>query len=185
VGKIGVHEFVSLDGVFENPSWTAPYGFTESMGRAIAALTGSSSAILLGRTTFEMFAPAWSARTAEEDPGAPFFNDTPKYVVSSTLSSADGWQNSSVLGAYDAARIRALKDKVDGGIYISGSGTLVRALVADGLVDELHLLVYPVVLGTGARLFPDGTQHTPLALLAQETFENGVIHLTYAPAAGG
>jgi dihydrofolate reductase len=182
MGKIGVHEFVSLDGVFENPSWTAPYGFTDGMGRAIAELTGASSAILLGRTTFQMFAPAWSGRSADDDPGVPFFNDTPKYVVSSTLRSADEWQNSSVLGAYDPAAIRQLKDGVDGNIYISGSGTLVRGLLADGLVDELHLLVYPIVLGSGARLFPDGAARTPLALAAQETFENGVIHLTYTPA---
>src|SRR3954470_20962956 len=183
MGKIGVHEFVSLDGVFETPSWTAPYGFTEGMGQRIAALTAASSAILLGRTTFQMFAPAWSTRTEEEDPGAPFFNDTPKYVVSSTLRSADEWQNSTVLGAYDPQAIRRLKDGVDGAIYVSGSGRLVRGLLADGLVDELHLLVYPIVLGEGQRLFPDGTQRAPLALVAQETFENGVVHLTYGPAA--
>ncbi|MCO5997261.1 dihydrofolate reductase family protein [Actinoallomurus rhizosphaericola] len=183
MGTISVHEFVSLDGVFENPSWTADYGFTEGMGRAIARMTESSSAILLGRTTYQMFAPAWSTRTAAEDPGAPFFNDTPKYVVSSTLTSAEEWQNSTVLGAYDPQAIRKLKDEVADGIYISGSGTLVRALLADGLVDELNLLVYPVVLGSGARLFPDGTRRTSLALTGQERFENGVMHLTYAPAA--
>jgi dihydrofolate reductase len=87
MGKIAVHEFVSLDGVFENPSWTFDYGFTDGMSRAIGALTDASSAILLGRTTYQAFAPAWSDRTAEDDPGAPFFNDTPKYVVSSTLGS--------------------------------------------------------------------------------------------------
>lgn len=181
MGKISVHEFVSLDGVFETPSWTAEFGFTERMGEVIGALTGSSSAILLGRTTYQMFAPAWSTRTVEDDPGTPFFNDTPKYVVSSTLDSADEWQNSSVLGAYDAEAIRKLKEEA-GGIYISGSGTLVRALLADGLVDELHLLVYPVVLGSGEKLFPEGTPHTKLALVAQEGFENGVMHLTYGPA---
>jgi dihydrofolate reductase len=154
------------------------------MGRAIGGLTASSSGILLGRTTYEMFAPAWSGRTVDDDPGAPFFNDTPKYVVSATLRSADNWQNSRVLDAYDARVIRELKDEVAGGIYISGSGTLVRALLADGLVDELHLLVYPIILGTGARLFPAGTARTPLALAAQETFENGVVHLTYTSAAG-
>jgi dihydrofolate reductase len=183
MGKIGVHEFVSLDGVFENPSWTADYGFTDAMGRAIAALTSSSSAILRGRTTYEMFAPAWSGRTAEDDPGAPFFDDTPKYVVSSTLSSAEDWQNSTVLGPYDPQTIRELKDEAGGGIYISGSGTLVRALLADGLIDELHLLLYPVVLGSGSKLFPDGTQRTPLALTGHEAFGNGVLHLTYTPAA--
>lgn len=182
MGRISVHEFVSLDGIFENPSWTAPYGFTEGMGRAIGALTSSSSAILLGRTTFEMFAPAWSGRTVEEDPGAPFFNDTPKYVVSSTRDSTDEWQHSSVLGRYDPQAIRELKQKVEGGIYISGSGQLVRALLADRLVDELHLIVYPLVLGSGARLFPEGTARIPLALVAQEAFENGVLHLTYEPS---
>ncbi|MFN2560219.1 MAG: dihydrofolate reductase family protein [Jatrophihabitans sp.] len=183
MGTIGVHEFISLDGVFEDPRWTAPYGFTEGMGRTIGELTAASSAILLGRTTFQMFAPAWSGRTADLDPGAPFFNDTPKHVVSSTLTSADEWQNSSILGGYDPAAIRRLKDEVDGGIYISGSGTLVRALLADGLVDELHLLMYPLVLGRGARLFPDGSPRIPLELASQETFENGVIHLTYRPTA--
>src|SRR3954470_17243259 len=147
MGTIGVHEFVSLDGVFEDPQWTAPYGFTDGMGAAIGELTGASSAILLGRTTFEMFAPAWSGRTAEDDPGAPFFNDTAKYVASSTLESAEDWQNSTILGRYDADLIRELKDQTDGGIFVSGSGTLVRALLADGLVDELHLFVYPLVLG--------------------------------------
>src|SRR3954447_22314938 len=182
MGKIGVHEFVSLDGVFETPSWTAPYGFTEGMGQAIGALTAASSAILLGRTTFQMFAPAWSTRTEAEDPGAPFFNDTPKYVVSSTLRSADEWQNSTVLGAYDPQAIRRLKDEVDGTIYVSGSGRLVRGLLADGLVDELHLFVYPVALGGGQRLFADGADTVKLSLADSETYANGVVHLAYSPA---
>lgn len=182
MGHIRVHEFVSLDGVFENPSWTFEYGFTDGISDAIGALTEASSGILLGRTTFSMFAPAWSGRTAEDDPGAPFFNDTPKYVVSSTLTSTDEWQNSTVLDGYDPARIRQLAAEV-GDLYISGSGTLVRALLADKLVDELHLLIYPVVLGSGAKLFPDGTDRLPLALAGQEAFENGVLHLTYTPAA--
>jgi dihydrofolate reductase len=181
MGSIRVHEFVSVDGVFEDPAWTAPYGFTEGMGEAIGGLTSASSAILLGRTTWEMFHPAWSTRTVEEDPGAPFFNETPKYVVSSTRSTADEWKNSTILGGYDPAAIRRLKDEHDG-IYISGSGTLVRGLLADGLVDELHLFVYPLVLGSGARLFPDGAPRIPLALTAHETFDNGVLHLTYGPA---
>jgi len=182
MGKIGVHEFVSLDGVYEDPRWTGEFGFTEAMGQAIGDLTGASSAILLGRRTFEMFAPAWSTRTVEEDPGAPFFNDSPKYVVTSTRTALDEWQNSTALGPYDPKVIRELKEQADG-IFVSGSGTLVRALLADGLVDELHLLVYPIVLGSGARLFPDGAPRTKLALAGQEAFENGVLHLTYAPAA--
>lgn len=89
MGIIRVHEFVSLDGVFENPAWTADYGFTDTMGQAMGGLTDGSSAILLGRTTYEIFAPAWSSRTVDDDPGAAFFNDSPKYVISSTLGSAD------------------------------------------------------------------------------------------------
>jgi dihydrofolate reductase len=88
-----------------------------------------------------------------------------------------------VLGAYDAAVIRRFKDGIDGGIYVSGSGTLARAMLADGLVDELHLYVYPIALGTGPRLFPDGAPRTPLALVDSDRYDNGVVRLTYAPAA--
>jgi dihydrofolate reductase len=180
VGTIKVHEFIALDGVFEDPSWTFEFGFDPKMGDAVGAVMGSCKAILLGRRTFEMFAPAWSARTAE-DPGAPFMNESPKYVVSGSPVTAD-WNNSTVLGPYSAERIRALKDKIDGGIYVSGSGTLVRAMLADGLVDELHLFVYPVSRGTGQRLFAgDGPVRT-YALTGSEAYSNGVLHLAYAPA---
>lgn len=182
MGTIGVHEFITLDGVIDSPSWTFDYGFDPKMGETIAAVMGGSKAILLGRTTFEQFAPAWSTRTADDDPGAPFMNDTPKYVVSSTLKSAD-WNNSTILGPYSAEAIRDLKDNVDGGIYVSGSGTLVRALLADGLVDELHLFVFPLTLGTGQRLFADDTAGIKLALAGSETYANGALHLAYTPAA--
>ena len=129
-----------------------------------------------------MFAPAWSTRTVEDDPGAPFFNDTPKHVVSSTLTDAESvWRGSSVLGPYDADRVRALKQQ-DGDLYVSGSATLVRALLADGLVDELHLYVYPLAVGSGLRLFPEGAPRTPMALLDLQALSNGVAHLTYGPA---
>ena len=152
MGKIAVHEFIALDGVYENPSWTFEFGFDPKMGETLGAITGASTAILLGRTTYEMFAPAWSSRTVEDDPGAPFFNDTHKYVVGSRTPSVE-WGPSTLLGAYDADTIRKLKDETDGLIYISGSGTLVRALLKDRLVDDLHLFVYPVAVGTGERLF--------------------------------
>jgi dihydrofolate reductase len=180
MGEIKVHLFSSLDGVVDAPTWTFEYGFTEEMGEALAALTTSCKAILLGRVTYEQFYPAWSTRTEKEDPGAPFFNETPKYVVSSTLTKAD-WNNSTIVGGYDADSIRKLKESVDGGIYISGSRTLVRALLADGLVDELHLLVYPVALGSGPRLF-EGMDKTALKLLNCKGFSNGVAYLTYGPA---
>ena len=181
MGAIKVHEFTTVDGVVDAPMWTVDYGFPEDLAASIGTLTGSSSGILLGRRTFEMFAPAWSTRTAEDDEGAPFFNDTTKYVVSSTLADAEAvWKNSTVVGGYDAGRIRELTQQGD--LYVSGSATLVRALLADGLVDELHLYVYPLAVGSGIRLFPEGSAQQ-MALLDVERLSNGVAHLTYGPAA--
>ena len=181
MGSILAHEFMSLDGVFEDPSWTADYPWDPKMGETLAAVTGGCEAILLGRTTYEMFEPAWSTRTVEDDPGAPFFNETPKYVVSGTLEQAT-WNNSTILGAYDPDTIRSLKDRTDGDIYVSGSGQLVRGLMADGLLDELHLFVFPVALGAGAKLFPDDGTRTKLALAGTDAYDSGVIHLNYRPA---
>jgi dihydrofolate reductase len=181
VGSIAVHEFVSLDGVFEDPSWTFAFGFDPGMGETLGALTGASRAILLGRRTYEMFAPAWSTRTVEEDPGAPFFNDTHKYVVGSQEPNVE-WGPSTRLGPYDAAAIRSLKDGTDGAVYVSGSGTLVRAMLQDGLVDDLHLFVYPVALGKGRRLLEEGASETRLALKEHDAYDNGVVHLRYGPA---
>jgi dihydrofolate reductase len=155
MGTIKVHEFTTLDGSVGVPMWTVDFPWTDAQTQDTAALTAGATAILLGRATYEMFAPAWSQRTAEDDPGAPFFNDTHKYVVSSTLTEPS-WGPASVL-AYDPVRIAQLKDEVEGDIYVSGSGTLVRSLLADGLVDELHLFVYPVGLGEGPYLVPQGT----------------------------
>jgi dihydrofolate reductase len=178
VGKIAVHEFITLDGVIEEPRWTMDYPFDPKMGEAIAAIMGASEGLLLGRRTFEMFAPDWSGRTAEEDPGAPFLNESPKYVVSSTLQSAD-WNNSTIIGPYSSDVIRELKERLEGDLYVSGSGTLVRAMLADGLVDELHLFVFPLTLGAGQRLFDAGGPATALELLGTEAYESGVLHLTY------
>src|SRR3954468_9831745 len=181
MGKIAVHEFVSLDGVYEDPRWTFAFGFDPKMGETIGAITAESKAILLGRKTYEMFYPAWSNRTAEDDPGAPFFNETQKYVVSATLEDAP-WDNSTILGAYSADALRELKEKTPGTIYVSGSGTLVRGMLADGLVDELHLFVFPVALGAGERLFADGNPKTTLRLAAADSYDNGVVHLAYGRA---
>jgi dihydrofolate reductase len=178
VGAIHVHEFMSLDGVIDAPTWTAEYGFDPRMGEAIGAITERSTAILLGRTTYEMFEPAWSIRTVEEDPGAPFFNETVKYVVSATLEDPT-WNNSTVLGPYDPDAVRRLKDEVEGDIYTSGSITLVQAMLADGLVDELHLCVYPLTRAAGPRLFPEDAAPRKLALAAAESYDNGVLYLNY------
>ena len=181
MGRIAVHEFIALDGVFEDPRWTMEFGFDPKMGETLAAITNASTAILLGRTTYEMFAPAWSTRTVEDDPGAPFFNDTHKYVVGAQEPTAD-WGPSTRLGKYDPDTIRRLKDETEGVIYVSGSGTLVRALLQEQLVDELHLFVYPVAVGSGGRLWADGTDLTRLTLQASDVYDNGVVHLSYGPA---
>jgi dihydrofolate reductase len=173
---------MSLDGVIDAPTWTAEYGFDPKMAETIGAVTARSRGILLGRITYEMFEPAWSTRTVEDDPGAPFFNDTTKYVVSSTLKDAT-WRNSEIVGPYDPDAIRGLKDQVDGDLYVSGSGTLVRAMLADGLVDELHLFVYPLTRGPGPRLFTEEAAPGNLSLAACESYENGVIYLAYRPKA--
>ena len=179
MGKIMVHEFITLDGVIDTPAWTADYDFDPKMGEAITRLMGD--ALLLGRRTFEMFAQAWPGRTAEEDPGAPFMNESPKYVVSSTLENPE-WSNSHVLGPYEPGAIRDLKDRIDGNIYVSGSAMLVRQMLKDGLVDELHLFVFPLTLGSGQRLFAEGDAGIKLAPAETEAYDSGVVHLAYRPA---
>src|SRR6476659_1226691 len=151
------------------------------MGETIGAFTEGSSTILLGRRTYEMFAPAWRDRTVEDDPGAPFFNETKKFVVGAQPLGEE-WADTTDLGAYDPAAIRRLKHDRDGVIYISGSGRLVRALLSEGLVDELHLFVYPVALGKGAKLWSEGNGPTQLVLKAHDVYDNGVVHHDYGPA---
>jgi dihydrofolate reductase len=178
MGAITVHEFMSLDGVIDTPTWTFDYGFDPKMGDVIAAVTGRCTGILLGRSTYEMFEPGWSNRTVDDDPGAPFFNDTTKYVVSGTLSDPT-WRNTTLVGPYDAARIRRLKAETAGDLYTSGSGTLVRGMLADELVDELHLFVYPLTRGSGPRLFTPDAAPSNFSLAACESYANGVVYLSY------
>jgi dihydrofolate reductase len=182
MGEIHVHEFMTLDGVIDAPTWTFEYGFDPKMGEAIGAMTERSDGILLGRTTYEMFEPAWSTRTAEDDPGAPFFNETTKYVVSGTLTDPT-WNNSKFVGPYDPGAIRRLKDEVAGDLYVSGSITLVRAMLADGLIDGLHLFTYPLTRGEGPRLFAEGAAPGKLSLAGTESYDNGVVYLSYRPQA--
>ncbi len=115
-------------------------------------------------------------------PGAPFFNDTTKYVVSSTLTTGT-WRNSEIVGGYDPEAIRRLKDEVGGDLYVSGSITLVRAMLADGLIDQLHLFVYPLTLGAGPRLFTEDADPRKFSLAASDAYENGVVYMSYRPAA--
>jgi dihydrofolate reductase len=156
-----------------------PY-FTPELGQAIGSMMGAQDAMLLGRVTYEMFAAHWPQQTGEM---ADTMNNTPKYVVSGTLQSAD-WQNSTLIPAAGAfAAIAGLKQQPGQNIGMTGSGTLVSALLREGLLDELHLFVFPLVAGSGGqRLFGDPAGQLPLKLLDSVTFGSGVVHLTYARA---
>jgi dihydrofolate reductase len=177
MGAMHVHEYMTLDGVIDAPEWTFDYEFLPEMERDLGAVTDRCRGILLGRTTYEMFEPAWSTRTVEDDPGAPFFNDTMKYVVSGTLEEAT-WRNSQIIGPYDPDAIRSLKDQV-GDLYVSGSGTLVRAMLDDGVIDEFHLVVHPVTRGAGPRLFTADAEPRKFTLKACVPYEHGVLYLNY------
>jgi dihydrofolate reductase len=171
---------MTLDGVIDAPTWTAEYGWDPRMGETIGALTARARGILLGRTTYEMFAQSWPNRSAEDDPGAPFFNETTKYVVCGSLTDSV-WQNTELIGPYDPDAVRRVKEEVVGDLYVSGSATLVRAMLADGLVDGLHLFVYPLTRGGGPHLFSDDTGGGKLSFVRCESYDNGVVYLSYRP----
>ena len=176
MGSIKSGLFISLDGVTEAPgTWHFGY-FNEEMGNAVGSLMAGNDAMLLGRRTYDEFAGYWPNADAN-DPVTKQMNGTPKYVVSNTLTQAD-WENTTVVRGDDVYdQLRALK--ADQNLGMTGSGTLVRSLLAEGLLDELHLLVHPVVLGTGQRLF-EGSAKVPLKLVSSATFSTGVLHLVYA-----
>ena len=177
--RVVVSEFVSLDGVMEDPSWTAPYWSDE-----IAAFKGeedsAADSLLLGRVTYEMFSAAWPT---SEDPGAPRINALHKYVASTTLDQADldrvGW-NATLLDGDVPEAVRALKRETGGDLLVWGSAELARTLMAHDLVDEYRLIVYPVVLGSGKRLF--GAEETTLDLVEVRPFKSGATGMVYRPA---
>ena len=176
--KIAAGLFVSLDGVVESPEkWTGPY-FNDQVGQAVGTLMAANDAMLLGRTTYEGFAAAFGGQSGGM---ADQMNNTPKYVVSRTLTMAD-WQNSTVINGDVAARISELKQQPGHNIGMSGSSDLVSWLLRRGLLDRLDLLVFPVVLGSGKRLFSEPDGQVPLTLTGSEAFGTGVVHLTYTPA---
>jgi dihydrofolate reductase len=179
--KIVANLFISLDGVVEAPDkWSLRY-WTDEIGQAVGGGMAAADAMLLGRVTYEGFAEAWPGRTVEDDEGAEFMNNVRKYVLSSTLSEVT-WNNSTLLTGDPAEAVRALKTEPGGDIMTSGSTTAVRWLLAEGLVDELNLLLYPIVVGRGKRLFPEEGASFPLVLKKSATFGNGVVQLTYVPA---
>ena len=188
MGKIVVTEFVSLDGVMEDPGgaedykyggWTFQYERGEEGERFKVDETMNSGALLLGRRTYEGFAEAWPQRDGEF---ADKFNAMPKYVVSSTLKDPD-WTNSTVIDPSDlAGQVAKLRDEVDGDVVVHGSAQLAQALIEGGLVDELRLMVFPVVLGSGKRLFGETTDKHSLKLSGSQFVGDGVAILTYRPA---
>jgi dihydrofolate reductase len=176
--KINAGLFVSLDGVVESPEkWTGPY-FNDEVGQAVGQLMAANDAMLLGRVTYEGFAAAFGTQSGGM---ADQMNNTPKYVVSTTLTSAD-WQNSTLISGDLVGQVRELKQRPGRNIGMSGSSTLVSWLLRQGLLDQLDLLVFPVVIGAGKRLFSEPDGQVPLTLTGSESFGTGVVHLSYAPA---
>ena len=187
MGRIVVTEFVSLDGVMEDPGGSENFaqgGWSFKISRGDEGdkfkldETFASEALLLGRVTYEGFAEAWPSRDGEF---ADKFNSMPKYVVSSTLGEPE-WNNSTVLKGDLVEEVRKLKQDQDGDIVVHGSARLVQTLIEHDLVDELRLMVYPVVLGGGKRLFGETSDKKPLRLVESKVVGDGVSILIYRPA---
>ena len=186
MAKVIVTEFVSLDGVMEDPGGAEDFkygGWTFEIPRGDEGdqfkldETMASDAMLLGRVTYEGFAAAWPTREGEF---AEKFNAMSKYVVSSTLGAAD-WNNTTVLAGDVVEEVRKLREEQDGNIVVHGSATLVQTLLENDLVDELRLMVFPVVLGTGRRLFGETSDKKRLELVESRTVGDGVAILVYRP----
>jgi dihydrofolate reductase len=188
MGRIVVTEFVSLDGVVEDPGGSEDFkygGWSFEFDRGPEGNefkldeTRASEALLLGRVTYEGFAEAWPSREGEF---ADMFNSMPKYVVSSTLTQPE-WRNSRVLEAGDLVEaVSKIRQDADGDVVVHGSAQLAQTLIAHDLVDELRLMVFPVILGTGKRLFGDPGEKKSLRLVNSKLVGDGVVILTYAAA---
>lgn len=182
--RLVVSEYLSLDGVMEDPMWTMPYWSDEIAAYKRDELF-AAAALLLGRVTFEAFAEAWAPRTSE-DGYAERINALPKHVATTTLAPEGvvrkGWNARALEGDVETA-VRALKGGAGGDLLVFGSATLVRSLVQAGLVDEYRLLIYPVVLGEGRRLFE--RERASLELVEARSFDTGVTALTYRPSRAG
>ena len=178
--KIVAGLFISLDGVYEAPhEWHFPY-FNDEMGAAVGAAMAAGDAMLLGRRTYEEFASYWPHQGSDVEVAA-LMNATPKLVVSTTLDKVE-WQNSTLIKGNVAEELTRLKQQPGKNITITGSGTLVRSLLREGVLDELQLLVHPLVVGHGKRLFDDIGAQVPLTLTDSRTLSTGVMVLTYVPA---
>lgn len=190
MGKVVVSEFVSLDGVMEAPeTWTAPFVSEEQQRAKLEELSGAG-ALLLGRKTYGGFAEAWP-RMMEgyEGPGraelqayTDMMNGLPKHVASTTLEEPLGWNNSALIRRDVASEVSKLGQQPGKDVVVFGSGALVRTLMERRLVDEYRLMLFPVILGDGTRLFEDNADRRSLELVDSKTFSTGVVYLTYRPA---
>ncbi|MDQ1585149.1 MAG: hypothetical protein QOJ90_2598 [Actinomycetota bacterium] len=179
MGRIVSNFFISMDGVVESPDkWHFPY-FDDAMGEIVGSGMASSKSFMMGRKLYDEWSQYWPAQ-GPEVPFSEFINTIPKFVLSTTLKDPT-WQNTTVISSDVAAGVQAVKDATDGDIGMSGSTTTVRWLLANGLLDELALLVHPIAVGSGVRLF-ENTATFPLELLSSETLKTGVLHVRYAPA---
>jgi dihydrofolate reductase len=188
MGRIVVTEFVSLDGVMEDPggaegnkhgAWTFKFSRGDEGDKFKLDEVLNAEAQLLGRVTYEGFAATWPKLSG--DPFSGKFNSMPKYVISQTLKKAD-WNNSTILSGNVVDEVKKLKQRLKGDILVSGSARLVQTLLANDLVDQLNLMVYPVVLGSGKRLFGDTGDMKSLKLAESKTVGDGVLILVYRPA---
>jgi dihydrofolate reductase len=178
--KIVAGLFLSLDGVYEAPDqWHFPY-WSDEMGEAVGEQMAAADAMLLGRVTYQEFAAFWPQQPSDGDI-ADYMNNTPKFVVSQTLEQVE-WTNSTLIRGDVVAELTRLKSQPGKNLSITGSGTLVGSLLRDNLLDELRLLVHPIVVGRGKRLFADEGEQKGLKLVESRTFSTGVLYLTYQPA---
>jgi len=188
MGRIVVTEFVSLDGVMEDPggsehskhgAWTFNFNRGDEGNKFKMDETNNAEAQLMGRVTYEGFAAAWPQRSG--DPFSDKFNSMPKYVISQTLKKAD-WNNSTILKGNVVEEVKNLKQRLKGDILVSGSAKLVQTLIANDLVDQLNLMVFPVILGSGKRLFGHTSEMKTLRLAESKPVGDGVLILIYRPA---
>lgn len=178
--KIIVSEFLTLDGVMESPeNWQFPY-VSDDVAETIQTQIHEYGAMLLGRVTYEIFAAHWPLQTNNEFGIADKLNSMPKFVVSSTLEKAE-WNNSTLIKKNAVEEITKLRQENGGNIQLVGSATLVQALLQTDLIDEYRLLVHPIIMGSGKRLFKDGLDTMALKLMDSKMFSSGVVALTYQP----
>jgi dihydrofolate reductase len=179
--KIIAAEFMSLDGVIENANQLTGQYFNDELQQALGAGMAGTDTLLMGRVTYQEFVPFWADKTGTDDPVAAHMSK-PKYIVSTTLAGTSEWPNSTLISSNVAEQLTRLKEQPGKNILALGSATLVRWLLREGLADELDLLVFPIVVGHGKRLFDDDGSQVKFTLASCQAFSTGVVHLTYHPA---